>query len=74
MADLNNLDSLEGLHRDLLSFSESQISNVERLESELQRRIGDFKKLLDKPGKSESSRQELKSSERYPRARLKRAS
>lgn len=63
MADLDDLDILEGLHRDLLSFSESQISNVERLESELQQRIGDFKKLLDKPKKSDSSRQELRSSE-----------
>ena len=61
MTDSDGPEGLEGLHRDLLSFSESQISNVERLESELQRRIGDFRKLLDKPQKSEKSRQELKS-------------
>ncbi|KAL9079960.1 MAG: hypothetical protein Q9157_001207 [Trypethelium eluteriae] len=63
MAEFDGLEALEGLHRDLLSFSESQISNVERLESELQQRIGDFKKLLDKPKKNDKSRQDLKSSE-----------
>ena len=63
MADFGILESLEGLHRDLLSFSESQLSNIERLESELQQRIGDFRKLLDKSPKNEKSRQELKSSQ-----------
>ncbi|KAI9667275.1 MAG: hypothetical protein M1821_000089 [Bathelium mastoideum] len=61
MADHEGLEGLEGLHRDLLSFSESQILNVERLELELQQRIGDFRRLLDKPPKNDRSRQELKS-------------
>lgn len=51
------LGGLRGLFQDLSALSSSSILNIERLRVELQAHIDDFKKLIDKPAKSNSSRQ-----------------
>lgn len=58
MAELHdNLASLRGLYQDLSAISDSSFLNVERLVIELETHIQDFQKLLDKPAKSNASRQ-----------------
>lgn len=57
MTDPDSLDGLRGLHQDLLALSEARLTNVERLWIELESRVEEFRKLLDKPGKNEMSRQ-----------------
>ncbi|KAI9703133.1 MAG: hypothetical protein M1836_007698 [Candelina mexicana] len=61
MVDTEGLESFRGLYRDLLASAESRLPNVERLWAELEVRIEDFKNLLDKPPKSDSSRQLISS-------------
>lgn len=61
MTDLNSLDGLRGLHQDLIALEESQLRNIERLCTELEARIVEFRNLLDKPPKEESSRKTLNS-------------
>lgn len=51
------LGGLRGLYQDLSTLSESSIPNIERLCMELEAHIQDFRKLLDKPAKSDKSRQ-----------------
>ena len=63
MADEDSLEGIRGLHQDLLVVSESQLPALERLFAELEARIADFRKLLDKPPKKEQSRQALCSGE-----------
>ncbi|KAL0263599.1 hypothetical protein SLS55_002580 [Diplodia seriata] len=60
MADTDSLESLEGLHEDLLALSESRLPNIDRLFSELLVRVDEFKKLLDKPRKNDRSREALR--------------
>jgi hypothetical protein len=58
MAELHdNLASLRGLYQDLSAISDSSFLNVERLVIELETHIQDFQNLLDKPAKSNASRQ-----------------
>ncbi|EPS32451.1 hypothetical protein PDE_07411 [Penicillium oxalicum 114-2] len=58
MAELHeNLASLRGLYQDLSAITDSSFLNVERLILELETHIEDFQKLLDKPAKSNASRQ-----------------
>lgn len=51
------LGGLRGLFQDLSALSSSSILNIERLRVELQAHIDDFRKLIDKPAKNNSSRQ-----------------
>ncbi|KAF2138835.1 uncharacterized protein K452DRAFT_320940 [Aplosporella prunicola CBS 121167] len=60
MADTDSLEALQGLHRDLLALSASRLVVLERLEAELEARIEEFKKLLDKPRKNDKSRDAIK--------------
>ncbi len=65
MTDSDSLDGLRGLHQDLLALSEARLSSVERLWVELESRVEEFRKLLDKPPKNERSRQTLLGGELY---------
>ena len=60
---LDNLAGLRGLYQDLSAVSESSFSNIERLCVELETHIEDFRKLLDKPAKNNTSRQKVLSGE-----------
>lgn len=59
MSDHNDVEGLRGLHQDLVALDESQLRNVDRLLTELEARVDDFKKLLDKSPKNEKSRNSL---------------
>lgn len=59
MSDRNDVEGLRGLHQDLVALDESQLRNVDRLLAELEARVDDFKKLLDKSPKNEKSRNTL---------------
>lgn len=67
MTDLDNLTSLRGLHQDLLALENSQLLNVERLWVDLESRINDFKNLLDKTPKKETSRNAILSGMNAPK-------
>ncbi len=54
---MESLERLQGLYQDLVAFSETKLANVERLWLELEASIEDFRKLLDKPPKSNASRE-----------------
>ncbi|KAI5243890.1 hypothetical protein E4T43_03989 [Aureobasidium subglaciale] len=56
----DSLARLQGLQADLVAFSESRLPNVDRLWSELQDSLADFRKLLDRQNKNDKSRQALK--------------
>ena len=53
------LERLRSLQRDLLDFSESRLTNIDRLLSDLDAHIQAFRDLLDKPAKSDASRKTL---------------
>ncbi|MCJ1358576.1 MAG: hypothetical protein MMC33_008576 [Icmadophila ericetorum] len=55
------LEDLKGWHQDLLSFSDEQIANIERLLSDLEQHIEEFKVLLDKPIRNDQSRSKVSS-------------
>lgn len=57
----DSLERLQGLQRDLVSLSESRLPNLERLWTELDARVEEFRKLLDKKSKDERSRNTLSS-------------
>lgn len=59
MSDRNDVKGLRGLYQDLVALDESQLQNVDRLLTELEARVDDFKKLLDKSPKNEKSRSTL---------------
>ena len=59
MTDRDGLEGLHGLHQDLISLSKSQLRNVDRIWTELNARVDEFRRLLDKPKKNEPSRQTL---------------
>lgn len=59
MTSQNSLEGLRGLHQDLVALEESQLRNIERLWAELEARVDEFRKLLDKPPKNDSSRKTL---------------
>lgn len=50
-------DGFYGLYQDLSSISEQPLLNIERLCVELENGIEAFRRLLDKPPKSNASRQ-----------------
>lgn len=59
MTALNSLEGLRGLHQDLIALDESQLRNIERLWAELEARVDEFRKLLDKAPKNDTSRKTL---------------
>jgi nuclear pore complex protein Nup205 len=59
MAELHNLESIQELHADLLALSESRLSNIEKLQTQLVDHIKDFKALLDKKIRNNQSREAL---------------
>ena len=61
MAEIDSLEALQGLQRDLLALTASQLPTVERLWAELESQIDEFRKLLDKPRKNDASRRTLTS-------------
>ncbi|KAK8249215.1 nucleoporin Nup186/Nup192/Nup205 [Phyllosticta capitalensis] len=60
MADNDSFGILQGLHRDLVALSELRLGNIDRLWAELESRVDEFKRLLDKPRKNDRSREALK--------------
>lgn len=54
---MDTLERLQGLHADLLSFTETRLANIDRLWQELEESVQDFRKLLDKPTPSDSDRE-----------------
>ena len=61
MEESDFLDGLRGLFQDLSALSDSSLVNIDRLCVELETHIDDFRKLLDKPGKNNASRQAVMS-------------
>ena len=53
------LRRLEDLQRDLVSFTESRVANVDRLNGELETSIEDLRRLLERKRKSQGSRDAL---------------
>jgi hypothetical protein len=64
MEDKYNISGLQSLHRELLALSESRLTNLERLWVELEDRLEELKKLLDKPSKNVQHRQMVSSGRR----------
>jgi Nuclear pore complex scaffold, nucleoporins 186/192/205 len=56
---MESLERLQGLYQDLIAFSNTKLANIERLWLELDASIEDFRKLLDKRPKSNTSRESL---------------
>ncbi len=59
MEDPGGLADLQGLHQDLLALEASRLRNVDRLWADLEAHVSEFKQLLDKPAKNETSRKAL---------------
>ncbi|KAL4941066.1 hypothetical protein BDV06DRAFT_212966 [Aspergillus oleicola] len=59
MESAESLVSLRGLYQDLSALPESPLLNIDRLRVELEAHIHDFRTLLDKPTKSNASRQSV---------------
>lgn len=59
MAESSSLEGLQNLHRDLVALCENRLPNLERLWIQLQDRVEEFRKLLDKPPRNEVSRKSL---------------
>ncbi|KAG8530379.1 uncharacterized protein KY384_004881 [Bacidia gigantensis] len=59
MSDQGDLEILQGIHQDLIDLSKAQLRSVERLWAELDARVDEFRKLLDRPRKNEASRKSL---------------
>ncbi len=66
MTDQEDLEGLRGLQQDLTALDESRLRTVDRLWTDLEARIEEFRQLLDKPQRSESSRNQLLSGSYYP--------
>jgi len=66
MTDQEDLEGLRGLQQDLIALDESRLRTVDRLWTDLEARIEEFRQLLDKPQRSESSRNQLLSGSYYP--------
>ena len=69
MDQIDSLTRLQGLQADLVAFSESRLLNVDRLWTELEDSIANFRKLLDRQNKNDRSRQALKAGA-FPKTRL----
>ena len=59
MTEQEAADGLRGLQQDLIALDESRLRNVQRLWSDLEAHIEEFRTLLDKPTKNESSRNKI---------------
>lgn len=59
----DNLAGLRVLYQDLSAVSDDSIPKIDRLCIELEAHIQDFRKLLDKPTKNNTSRQTVLSGE-----------
>lgn len=59
MAESEAIEGLRGLQQDLIALEESRLRNVERLWVDLEARVEEFRNLLDKPSKNESSRKKI---------------
>lgn len=58
---MESLERLQGLHADLVAFTEGRLANIDRLVQELQGTVSDFRKLLDKPMPSATDREKYNS-------------
>ena len=47
--EMESLIRLQGLHADLVAFTETRLANIERLAQELNDTVEEFRKLIDKP-------------------------
>lgn len=54
---MESLERLQGLHADLVAFSEQRLVTIDRLWQELESSIQEFRKLLDKPTPSPTDRE-----------------
>ena len=54
---MDSLERLQGLHADLVAFTETRLANIDRLWHELSESIQDFKNLLDKSTAAPSDRE-----------------
>ncbi len=54
---MESLVRLQGLHADLIAFSETRLANIDRLWSELEDSLEDFRRLLDKTTSSAVERE-----------------
>ena len=59
MTDQDIFEGLRSLQQDLVALNESRLRNVDRLWTELEARIEEFRQLLEKPQKSDTSRKKL---------------
>ena len=59
MAESEAIEGLRDLQQDLIALEESRLRNVERLWVDLEARVEEFRNLLDKPPKNESSRKKV---------------
>ena len=61
MADDDSLAALQGLHRDICALIENRLPALDRLLQSLENHLEEFKTLVDKKGKNDTSRQALAS-------------
>jgi nuclear pore complex protein Nup205 len=54
---MESLVRLQGLHADLIAFSETRLANIDRLWSELEDSLDDLRRLLDKTTSSVADRE-----------------
>ena len=66
MVLLGDLEGLELLHRDLLAQAELRLPNIDRLWMQLEGRIEEFRRLLDKAPRNDQSRKTLESGTGMP--------
>lgn len=57
----DDLESLKGLHQDLIALSQARLPEIDRLCADLEAHIEAFRGLLDKPLKNDASRGVLNS-------------
>ena len=61
MEGTHELESLRSLHQDLIALELGQLQHIDKLCDELRSHVEAFRKLLDKPTKSDASRAKLNS-------------
>jgi nuclear pore complex protein Nup205 len=64
---MESLARLQGLHTDLIAFSEQRLANIDRLLQELEATVEDFRQLLDTPAPSTKDRDAYNSGIAYTR-------
>lgn len=67
MTEISPLDALEALHRELVAVCDHRFESLHVLEQELDSHAQAFRKLLDKPTRSEKSRAAVKTGKTYRR-------